>query len=155
MFCFASTFQGNSMLRIISLSTAAVAALFVTSVANAQSGSRSAVPSVPSFSAPVQSAPVVSGSGTSFGARQTFSQPTPSFSQPAPVANGSGTVIRSTSPSPFATNPPVSYAQPQVISSSCGCPSSAPVIQPAPVSYSAPVIRYFPPVRRSCGCGGW
>ena len=153
------------MLRIISLSAAAVAVLFVTSVANAQSGSRSAVPSVPAFSAPIQSAPVVGGSGTSFGARQTFSQPAPVYSQPAPVVSGSGTAIRSTAPSSVVTNPqpvysqPVYSSQPSVVSSS-SCYGSAPVIQSAPVFQSAPIIQsappvYFPPARRCCGCRGF
>lgn len=147
------------MLRSIAFSTALLAALFVTSVASAQSGTRGAIPSAPAFSAPIQSAPVVGGSGTSFGARQTFAQP-------APVFNGSGTVIRSAPSSsvvnqPIYSQPQTVYSQPQGIPSSCGCSSSGPIIQSAPVTYSAPIIRsapavrYYPPIRRSCGFGGY
>ena len=146
------------MLRLIFMSTAAVAVLFVTSNAQAQSGSRGAVPS---FSAPVQSAPTVGGSGSSFGARQTFSQPAPVYSQPAPVVSGSGTSVRSTAPSSVLTNPQPVYSSPVGAVSSSSCCGSAPVIQSAPVYRSAPiirsapVIRYFPPARRCCGCGGY
>ena len=130
------------MLRHILLSTTAVALLFVTANAHAQSGSRGAAPS---FSAPVQSAPAIGGSGSSFGARQTFSQPAPVYSQPAPVysqpapvVSGSGTAIRSTAPSSVVTNPqpvysqpvysqPVYSSQPSVVSSS-SCYGSAPVL---------------------------
>ena len=159
------------MLRLMSVSAAAVALLFVTSTVHAQSGSRAA-PAVPAFSAPVQSAPVIGGSGTSFGARQTFSQPAPvasgsgtsfgarqTFSQPAPVANGSGTVVRSTAPTSVLSGPQVVYSQPGVVTSqpsvisSSGCCSSP--CHSAPVFQSAPVIRYSPLIRRSCGCGGF
>ena len=157
------------MLRHILLSTTAVALLFVTANAHAQSGSRGAAPS---FSAPVQSAPAIGGAGSSFGARQTFSQPAPVYSQPAPVysqpapvVSGSGTAIRSTAPSSVVTNPlpvysqPVYSSQPSVVSSSSCC-GSAPVIQSAPVFQSAPIIQsappvYFPPARRCCGCRGF
>lgn len=152
-FSFASLqlFKEPTMLRLIFLSTAAVAVLLVTSDAHAQSGSRAAVPS---FSAPVQSAPAIGGSGSSFGARQTFSQPAPVYSQPAPVVSGSGTAIRSTAPSSVVTNPQPVYSQPSVVSSSSCC-GSAPVIQSAPVIRSAPVVRYFLPARRCCGCRGF
>lgn len=154
------------MLRSIAFSTALLAALFVTSVASAQSGTRGAIPSAPAFSAPIQSAPVVGGSGTSFGARQTFAQPAPVISQPGPGFNGSGTVIRSAPSSsvvnqPIYSQPQTVYSQPQGIPSSCGCSSSGPIIQSAPVTYSAPIIRsapavrYYPPIRRSCGFGGY
>ena len=151
------------MLRFVTFSAAVVAALFVTTSAQAQSGSRGAVPSVPAFSAPVQSAPAIGGSGTSFGARQTFSQPTPAI-------GGSGSSFRSTSPStvtmdgqPVYSQPEMSYSQPQTVysqpqmsSSSCGCGSSAPAVYSAPAIYSAPVtqaapMRFF---RRGCGCCG-